>query len=420
MTTSVYQEIRQGLQSGFSQATDFLARLSFWRFVGLCILLLIAANMVGNLFEKSKPQHPVVKVLKKTPPPPPEPPQPLESAAPSIVPPVGADNTPSKDQTTKESDSKAKPRDVEIKIGQDGVVIKGSADLERLGNKIEQEINKAEQRRINAGHPVDDEDETIEIAPPASRVSLPQIVLLLILVMFIIRFVANSKLRAEAKAAVAIEAADHATLKQQLAEARLQALQAQVEPHFLFNTLAAVEHLIETDPPRAAKMQGNLIGYLRSVMPNLRKPDSTVGREVDICRHYLEILKVRMEDRLDIVIDVPPGLESASLPPLILQSLVENAIQHGLEPKAEGGQIKIKAEISDGHLVIIVADTGIGFSPKSATSGGGVGISNIRERLAAMFDKRGQLIITPNAPCGTQVRIELPYSVSDMPASRNA
>lgn len=420
MTTSVYQEIRQGLQSGFSQATDFLARLSFWRFVGLCILLLIAANMVGNLFEKSKPQHPVVKFLKKTPPPPPEPPQPLESAAPSIVPPVGADNTPSKDQTTKESDSKAKPRDVEIKIGQDGVVIKGSADLERLGNKIEQEINKAEQRRINAGHPVDDEDETIEIAPPASRVSLPQIVLLLILVMFIIRFVANSKLRAEAKAAVAIEAADHATLKQQLAEARLQALQAQVEPHFLFNTLAAVEHLIETDPPRAAKMQGNLIGYLRSVMPNLRKPDSTVGREVDICRHYLEILKVRMEDRLDIVIDVPPGLESASLPPLILQSLVENAIQHGLEPKAEGGQIKIKAEISDGHLVIIVADTGIGFSPKSATSGGGVGISNIRERLAAMFDKRGQLIITPNAPCGTQVRIELPYSVSDMPASRNA
>ncbi len=148
--------------------------------------------------------------------------------------------------------------------------------------------------------------------------------------------------------------------------------------------------------------------------------DSTVGREVDICRHYLEILKVRMEDRLDIVIDVPPGLESASLPPLILQSLVENAIQHGLEPKAEGGQIKIKAEISDGHLVIIVADTGIGFSPKSATSGGGVGISNIRERLAAMFDKRGQLIITPNAPCGTQVRIELPYSVSDLPASRNA
>ena len=76
-------------------------------------------------------------------------------------------------------------------------------------------------------------------------------------------------------------------------KARLQALQAQVEPHFLFNTLAAVEHLIETDPPRAAKMQGNLIGYLRSVMPNLRKPDSTVGREVDICRHYLEILRMQ-------------------------------------------------------------------------------------------------------------------------------
>ncbi|MBL0074448.1 MAG: histidine kinase [Rhodocyclaceae bacterium] len=245
-----------------------------------------------------------------------------------------------------------------------------------------------------------------------------QFVLLLILLMFIVRFVANSKLRAEAKAAVAIEAADHATLKQQLAEARLQALQAQVEPHFLFNTLAAVEHLIETDPPRAAKMQGNLIGYLRSVMPNLRKPDSTVGREVETCRHYLEILKVRMEDRLEVVIDVPPGLESASLPPLILQSLVENAIQHGLEPKAEGGQIKIKVEIADGHLVVIVADTGVGFTPKSSTSGGGLGLTNIRERLTAMFDKRGQLIITPNTPCGTQVRIELPYSVSDFPATK--
>ena len=115
------------------------------------------------------------------------------------------------------------------------------------------------------------------------------------------------------------------------------------------------------------------------------------------------------------MIDVPQGLESASLPPLILQSLVENAIQHGLEPKAEGGQIKIKAEIVDGHLAIIVADTGIGFAPKSGTSRSGVGLTNIRERLVAMFDKRGQLIITPNTPCGTQVRIELPYSVSDMP-----
>ena len=427
MATSVYQDVRAGLQSGFSRATDFLARLSFWRFVGLCVLLLIAASMISNLLpDDKKPRHPLVKVQKKlklseTP----ELPKTPAEAAPAAesgttgFPSVGAGNTPSvppPGETKKESDTKSVPRDVEIKIDEHGIVVKGSADLERLGNKIEKQIEKAEQRRKLEEENAGNVDVDIEVGSRGP--SLPQFVLLLILLMFIIRFVANSKLRAEAKAAVAIEAADHATLKQQLAEARLQALQAQVEPHFLFNTLAAVEHLIETDPPRAAKMQGNLIGYLRSVMPNLRKPDSTVGREVETCRHYLEILKVRMEDRLEVVIDVPPGLESASLPPLMLQSLVENAIQHGLEPKAEGGQIKIKVEIADGHLVIIVADTGVGFTPKASTSGGGLGLSNIRERLTAMFDKRGQVIITPNTPCGTQVRIEMPYSVSDFPATR--
>ena len=427
MATSVYQDVRVGLQSGFSRATDFLARLSFWRFVGLCILLLIAASMISNLLsDDKKPRHPLVKVQKKlklseTPEAPKAPAEvaPAAESGTTGFPSVGADSTPSvppPSETKKEADAKSVPRDVEIKINEDGIVVKGSADLERLGNKIEKEIDKAEKRRKEAEEKGVDVDVDVEVGSRGP--SLPQFVLLLILLMFIIRFVANSKLRAEAKAAVAIEAADHATLKQQLAEARLQALQAQVEPHFLFNTLAAVEHLIETDPPRAAKMQGNLIGYLRSVMPNLRKPDSTVGREVETCRHYLEILKVRMEDRLEVVIDVPPGLESASLPPLMLQSLVENAIQHGLEPKAEGGQIKIKVEIADGHLVIIVADTGVGFTPKASTSGGGLGLSNIRERLTAMFDKRGQVIITPNTPCGTQVRIEMPYSVSEFPANR--
>ena len=434
MTTSVFQQMRSSLQSGFSRATDFLARLSFWRFVGLCILLMIAAGMINSLLPDDKPRQPMVKVEKKlkklkaaeeaatalvvAEPAAPASPVTTPPASPPTTPPVGAGDTlvnkaPAGKDT--ETDVTGKPRDIEIKIDDSGIVVKGSADLERLGSKIEKQIEKAEQRQkeADAKAAAGDVDVTVDVG--RSGPNLMQFVLLLIIVMFIIRFVANSKLRAEAKAAVAIEAADHAMLKQQLAEARLQALQAQVEPHFLFNTLAAVEHLIETDPPRAAKMQGNLIGYLRSVMPNLRKPDSTVGREVETCRHYLEILKVRMEDRLQVVIDVPTGLESASLPPLMLQSLVENAIQHGLEPKAEGGEIKIKVEIADGHLVVIVADTGIGFSPKSSTSGGGMGLSNIRERLTAMFDKRGQVIITPNTPCGTQVRIELPYTVSEFP-----
>ena len=407
MNNSIFQSVVIALRDGFSRATDFLARLSFWRFVGLCFLLMITAGMFESFFVTDKSRSPVVRIGKKaklhteTPKTPP-----VASSAgqtPSTpTPPVGAGDTPPND--TGKSDNAA--GDLHIKINENGIDIKGS---EKLAGVLEKQIEAADERRAS-------EDTDIDIKIGRGRVSLPQLAFFSILLMFIIRFIANSKLRAESKAADAIEAANYATLSQQLAEAKLQAMQAQVEPHFLFNTLAAVEHLIETDPPRAAKMQGNLIGYLRSVMPNLRQRDSTLRREVEICRNYLEILKVRMEDRLDVVIDVPPGLESASLPPLILQSLVENAIQHGLEPKAEGGQIKIKAEIVDGHLAIIVADTGIGFAPKSATSRGGVGLTNIRERLTAMFDKRGQLIITPNTPCGTQVRIELPYSVSDLPA----
>ena len=408
MSESIFQRAVVGLRDGFSRATDFLARLSFWRFVGLCFLMMITAGIFESFFVADTPRVPVVHVRKKPKVPAEAPITPLSIPSTTQTPgtptpPVGAGDTPS--SGTGKSDSAA--GDLHIKINENGIDIKGS---DKLAERIEKQIDAADERRAT-------EDADIDIKIGRGRGSLPQLAFFLILLMFIIRFIANSKLRAESKAADAIEAATYATLSQQLAEAKLQAMQAQVEPHFLFNTLAAVEHLIETDPPRAAKMQRNLIGYLRSVMPNLRQRDSTLRREVEICRNYLEILKMRMEDRLDVVIDVPQGLESASLPPLILQSLVENAIQHGLEPKAEGGQIKIKAEIVDGHLAIIVADTGIGFAPKSGTSRSGVGLTNIRERLAAMFDKRGQLIITPNTPCGTQVRIELPYSVSDMPTT---
>ncbi len=407
MATSSFQDTASTMQKAFSRAADFLARLSFWRFIGLCFLLMITAGMFESFFVRDKPRAPVVHIRKapKTldaPVTPPAAPAIAQTPAAPVPPasPVGAGDTPSNDATKKTDKSDG---DIHIKINETGIDIKGA---DKLADRIEKRIDDEDARQALA-------DGTVNVNLSRNSVSIPQLAFFSILLMFIIRFIANSKLRAESKAADAIEAADHAALSQQLAEAKLQAMQAQVEPHFLFNTLAAVEHLIETDSPRAAKMQRNLIGYLRSVMPNLRQRDSTLRREVEICRNYLEILKVRMEDRLDVVFDIPQGLESANLPPLILQSLVENAIQHGLEPKAEGGQIKIKAEIVDGHLAIIVADTGVGFAPKSGTSRGGVGLTNIRERLAAMFDKRGQLIITPNTPCGTQVRIEIPYSVSD-------
>ena len=131
----------------------------------------------------------------------------------------------------------------------------------------------------------------------------------------------------------------------------MAAMQAQVEPHFLFNTLASIDHLIETDPPRASTMQKNLIALLRASMPSMRESNPAqhaLGREMAVIRPYLEILKVRMEDRLQATINVPEGLLSAEFPPMMIQSLVENAIKHGLEPKAEGGTLTVAAEIVHG------------------------------------------------------------------------
>jgi sensor histidine kinase YesM len=186
-------------------------------------------------------------------------------------------------------------------------------------------------------------------------------------------------------------------------------MQAQVEPHFLFNTLASVDYLIETDPKRASTMQKNLIQYLRAALPKMREASSTLGKEVDLCRSYLEILKVRMEDRLQVAITVPQGLASATFPPMMLQSLVENAIKHGLEPKPEGGTLTLAADVSNGKLRVTVADTGLGFS--ATTAAGGVGLANVRERLAALYGSGAQVTLEANSPTGTIVTIEVPYAV---------
>jgi hypothetical protein len=161
----------------------------------------------------------------------------------------------------------------------------------------------------------------------------------------------------------------------------MEALQAQIEPHFLFNTLASIDQLIQTDPPRASKMQHSLIRYLRSAMPQMREGSRpTLGQQVNLCSAFLEIMAVRMEGRLQSVVIVPEGLKSAVFPSMMLQTLVENAIKHGLEPKPEGGLIEIGAEIVDGHLAVHVRDTGVGFLPKAES---GVGLANVRERLKA-------------------------------------
>ena len=255
-------------------------------------------------------------------------------------------------------------------------------------------------------------------APPSAGSVLWGLLKAMIVVSFVYLIVLKATSNTKRRAAVAVqsasETAERESLKRQVSEAKMQMMQAQVEPHFLFNTLASIDHLIETDPPRASTMQKNLIQYLRAALPQMRENATDLGREVDLVGAYLEILKVRMEERLQVVFDVPKGLRSADFPPMMLQSMVENAIKHGLEPKAEGGRIDVIGEIVHGDLHVTVADTGLGFAAGGAsTSGTGLGLTNIRERLKLLYGDRASLVIEANqvdgASIGTRVSIIVPY-----------
>jgi len=242
----------------------------------------------------------------------------------------------------------------------------------------------------------------------------PKWFFLLIVASVIIKVVAGGKRRAEVTANEATKQAETEQLERTVLEARMEALQAQIEPHFLFNTLASIDQLIQTDPPRASKMQQSLIRYLRSAMPQMREGRRpTLGQQVNLCSAFLEIMAVRMEGRLQTVVSVPEGLKSAVFPSMMLQTLVENAIKHGLEPKPEGGRLEISAEVADGQLAVHVLDTGVGFMP---TAEAGVGLANVRERLQALYKGRAELIITVPPAGGTCATIKVPYEIVPAPA----
>ena len=239
----------------------------------------------------------------------------------------------------------------------------------------------------------------------------PVLWLMLVIASVIIKVVARGKRRAELTASEATKRAETEQLERTVLEARMEALQAQIEPHFLFNTLASIDQLIQTDPPRASKMQQSLIRYLRSAMPQMREGRlrPTLGQQINLCSAFLEIMAVRMESRLQSVVIVPEGLKSAVFPSMMLQTLVENAIKHGLEPKPEGGLLEIGAEIVDGQLAVHVRDTGIGFMPKAE---GGVGLANVRERLKALYNGRAELIISLPPGGGTCATIKVPCEIA--------
>jgi signal transduction histidine kinase len=236
------------------------------------------------------------------------------------------------------------------------------------------------------------------------------LVSLIIVALIALKVALGSKSRAEFQARQASATAAQEGLKRQLAEAQLKMMQAQVEPHFLFNTLASVDYLIETDPARASRMQKNLIQYLRAAVPQMREGTSNLGREILQCRSYLEILKVRMDERLQFSINVPQGLLSAAFPPMMLLTLVENAIKHGLEPKPEGGTLSVAAVVADGKLRVAVADSGMGFGI-AQRGGTGVGLVNVRERLQALYGTGAGLSIDANSDGGTIATILVPYRI---------
>lgn len=192
----------------------------------------------------------------------------------------------------------------------------------------------------------------------------------------------------------------------ELAEAKLSLLHAQVEPHFLYNTLASAQVLTRSDPAAADRMLGNLITYLRHSLPRTEDAFSTLGEELERTHAYLEIMKLRMGARLASQVQVPETLKGLRVPRMMLQTLVENAIKHGLEPVPGGGNLWVLAREADGKVSITVADDGRGFSDEGG--GTGIGLKNLRERLRLAYGEGASFSIVANFPRGVAATVSLP------------
>ena len=246
------------------------------------------------------------------------------------------------------------------------------------------------------------------------RLEQPMVLSSTLLIMLLITVVFQLFFRSSARQ---IQAENRAT------EAQLRLLQAQIEPHFLFNTLANVVSLMEVDAPRAKSMLEAFVDYLRASLSGLGHGAHTLGDEIDLVEAYMKIIKIRMEDRLHYAIDVPAALRALALPPLTLQPLVENAIVHGLEPQIAGGRVRIGAQRASDRLVITVDDDGAGFAasamagarlPMGATTttspgrSAGTALVNIRQRLAQIYGASASLELAASRPHGVRACLSLP------------
>jgi signal transduction histidine kinase len=198
-------------------------------------------------------------------------------------------------------------------------------------------------------------------------------------------------------------------------ELQLRLLQAQIEPHFLFNTLANVRRLYRLHPEQGAQMMDSLKRYLRAALPSVRRADATLADELALVRSYLELLRMRMAERLDYTIVVDGGLGATPFPPMIVVTLVENAIKHGLEPSEHGGRVDVRAQRLGAILEVSVRDNGVGLSALS-THGTGVGLANVRRQLTGRYGTAARLRLQPQSP-GFSATIEIPLAADPVPAA---
>jgi signal transduction histidine kinase len=201
-------------------------------------------------------------------------------------------------------------------------------------------------------------------------------------------------------------ALERSELERQALDARLHLLQAQVAPHFLFNTLANVQALVDSGSPHASVVLRSLTAYLRAAVPVLHEPAATIERELDLVRPYLDLMHMRMPDRLQYTMNVDPAALNVRCPPTTLLTLVENAVRHGIDPSEEGGRIDIDVERRDGRCLIRISDSGAGLDP--SVNGLGTGLITLRERLQLIFGDAAHLRLTSHAPRGVVVEVDMP------------
>src|SRR5258706_4637122 len=241
------------------------------------------------------------------------------------------------------------------------------------------------------------------LTDPAALISLTLTSLVISAIMSVIFFWRERE--AVAAAELAIERERTQRIEREATLANLRALQAQIEPHFLFNTLANVTSLIDPDPAKAKRMLESFIRFLRASLAATRSESTTLAAEAELIASYLDVLQIRMGARLRYEVDVPPDLHTFTVAPMLLQPVVENAIRHGLEPKVDGGSVRFSARREAADVVIEISDSGVGFAP---TTRGGVGLTNLRDRLQLIYGDRASLTVGERGGGGAAVALRIP------------